>query len=76
MQLKIYRIAFRIILDSIYPTDNARRLGFSVGPGKPQGDQEGLELNGTRQLLVYDKDFNLVDENVSTINKKRYSLHR
>jgi hypothetical protein len=51
-------------------------LGFSVGPEKLQGYQEGLELNGTRQILVYDNDFNLLGENISTINKKIHFVYR
>jgi hypothetical protein len=36
---------------------------------KVQKDQNGLEINGKHQLLVYADDVNMLDENISVIRK-------
>jgi hypothetical protein len=36
-----------------------------------QGNQEGLKLNGTHQLLAYVDEVNIVGENVDAIKKHR-----
>jgi hypothetical protein len=36
---------------------------------KVKGHKEGLELNGTHQLLVYADDVNLLDENINILRK-------
>jgi hypothetical protein len=39
-----------------------------------QENQVGLKLNGTRQLLVYDDNVNLLSDNIDTIKKNTQTL--
>jgi hypothetical protein len=41
-----------------------------------QENQEGLKLNGTRQLLVYADGVNIVGENTEAVKKNRRSFIR
>jgi hypothetical protein len=44
------------------------KFSFECTIRKGQEDQEGLELSGIQQLLVYAGDFNILDENTNTVN--------
>jgi hypothetical protein len=42
--------------------------------GRVQGNQEGLKLNRTHQILAYGEDDNIVEENMDTIKKNTEAL--
>jgi hypothetical protein len=48
---------------------NLRTTALEYGITKVQGNQVGLKLNGTHQLLVYGDDVNLLGDNIDTIKK-------
>jgi hypothetical protein len=45
-----------------------------VGGGGVQENQKGLILKGTHQLLAYADDFNIVGENIDTVQKNIKAL--
>jgi hypothetical protein len=47
-------------------------LGYTIR--RVQENQEGLKLNGTRQLLAHDNCVNIVGDNVDTIKKHTEAL--
>jgi hypothetical protein len=68
-----------------FPIKNGLKPGDAQSPlpfnftleyaiSKVQENQEGLQLNGTHQLLVYDDDANILDGSVHTIKKSTEAL--
>jgi hypothetical protein len=49
-------------------------LFYNMPLGKGQENQDGLEVNGTHQILVYADNSNLLGKNINTINKKTEAL--
>jgi hypothetical protein len=52
----------------------AFQLCFRMCHWEGPGNQVGLKLNGTHQLLVHADDVNLLEDNIDTINKNTEAL--
>jgi hypothetical protein len=77
---KIFTLLIKHKTSSMYVCNNLLYIDFSsilenndemdIGPG----NQVGLKLNGTRQLLAYTDDVNLLGDNIDTVKKHTETL--
>ena len=72
-------------LSDVFPVRNCLKQGDALSPllfscvleyeiGRIQVNQDGLKLNGTRQLLVYADDVNILGGSVHTVKGKAEAL--
>jgi hypothetical protein len=72
-------------LSEIFPIKNCKKQGNVVSPlvfncalkytfRSVHVNQDGLELNGTHQFLVYAEDVNILDRSIHIINKETEAL--
>jgi hypothetical protein len=72
-------------LSDKFPIQNGLKQGDALSPlffnfaleytiRRVKENQEGLQVNGTNQLLAYADDINIVGENVDTVKKDTEAL--